>query len=422
MPVEPLNAEDKASLALADHAIITNALSGLKGRAVPPWLQANNPFQDGTLPRGKTAFAAVAPDDLTELTAIRSPLHAIDGWSYLARALNALISGNPHAARHLAYYAELRGALSILASSGIGIFNKRNAVIDAAGGVHILAERHTHDMCWAVVSEWALAPSSLGRMVQPLRLSGRSLLDPFREFFPSGASVAASHLMTAWGFDLEQGAEDRDERNWSSYQPTALSNLKTTPEDDLAFLRMFWEALRPGGVSLTRHLLRILLEAEAVVYNLQVADYQTQYDRIDEGVKNLASFNFLCRITEPVDHDFLVLAAKRSTPAHPYSMICRAALLLRLASGMAEASLLAAGIQPATDFEEWWKDFGVNHGLWTPDTEPLTTSTLWDDVGLALEDAAEAPTAHRHEWITTLAGSAVRICEAERAALWEMFQ
>jgi hypothetical protein len=419
MPVDPLSAKDKATVALADVGVVRNALSALKTRAIPPWLSPTNPYQDGTLPPVKVP---VADQDLVEIIAIRGPLHAVDGWSYVARALNALVSGDSHAARHLAYYGELRAALSILASSGIGIFNKRNAVIDATGAIHNLAERPTHDMCWATISQWALSATSLDRMVGPLRLAGTSLLDPFREFFPSGASVAANYLMTAWGFDLAQGAQDRDERNWSSYQPTALADIKTTPADDTAFLTMFWNALRPGGMSLERHLLRILLEVEASAHNAHLSAYRAPYDRIDDALKPRIPFDFLTRVTDAVDHQFLVHASQQALPAHPYSMVCRAALLLRLATGMAEGNLVAAGIQPSVQFEVWWKEFGLSHGLWAPEAEPETSFQLWDDVDIALDDAAGAPNAHRHRWISALAGSAVRVCETERVALWGLFQ
>jgi hypothetical protein len=419
MAIDPLSAKDKATVALADVKVIRSALSTLKTRAVPPWLDPTNSYQDGTLPPIKVT---VTDQDLIEIVAIRGPLHALDGWSYVARALNALISGDPHAARHLAYYGELRAALSILASSGIGIFNRRNAVIDAAGTVHNLTERSTHDMCWATISEWALSAASLNHMVKPLRLAGTSLLDPFHEFFPSGASIAASYLMTEWAFDLTQGADDRGERNWSSYQPTALADIKTTPADDTAFLTMFWEALRPGGMSLERHLLRILLEVEARVHSDQLSNYRESYNRWDDSLKLRMPFDFLTRVTDAVDHAFLVHASQRTLPAHPYSMICRAALLLRLATGMAESNLTAAGIQPVVQFESWWKEFGVSHGLWAPEYEPATSVQLWDDVELELEDAARAPTVHRHGWISALAGSAMHIGKTERVALWGLFQ
>ncbi|MFG1214950.1 hypothetical protein V5F72_20870 [Xanthobacter flavus] len=419
MAIDPLNASDKTAVARADVGAIRNALSALKTRSVPPWLGPANPYPDGTLP---PVNVAVADQDLIEIIAIRGPLHALDGWSYVARALNALIGGDAHAARHLAYYGELRGALSILASSGIGIFNKRNAVIDALGTVHNLAKRATHDMCWATISQWALSGASVDRIVGSLRLAGTPLLEPFREFFPSGASVAANFLMTEWGFDLAQGAEDRDERNWSSYQPTVLAQIETKPKEDMDFLKMFWEALRPGGASIELHLLRILLETEAKVHSTQLIDYKGSYDRLDDSLKTRIHFDFLTRATDARDHELLAFASQRALPAHPYSMICRAALLLRLATGLAEGNLVAAGIQPSVQFEAWWKAFGISHGLWAPEAEPASSFLLWDDVDLALDDAISAPTAHRHGWISALASNTMRICETERAALWGLFQ
>jgi hypothetical protein len=421
VPVDPLGAGDKEVLALADTASILSALNAFTGRAVPPWLTPTNAYQDGTLPPPR-APAVIASEDLIEIVAVRGPLHALDGWSYIGRALNALISGDAHAARHLAYYAELRAALSILASSGIGIFNKRNFVIDSTGAVHSMTERHTHDMCWASVSEWALSATSLDQLIKPLTIAGTSLLEPFREFFPSGASVAAGYVMSEWGFDLAQGGDDRDARNWSSYQPTALLNVRTTPTEDMAFLEMFWNAIRPGGIEVERHLMRILLEAEARNHNEQLTAYADAYSRLDEAFKGRANFDFLIRNTEPVDHPFLVYASDRTLPAKPYSMICRAALLLRLATGMAEQNLISAGLQPTVQFEAWWKDFGASHGLWEPGAEPETLPQLWDDIDLALEDATLAPTTHRHRWVSALAGSAMRMCETERAALWGLFQ
>ena len=422
MPVNPLRLADVALLARADVHIVRNELSKLRTRIVPPWLGPANPYPDGILPSGGAAFRGVAAQDLLEILAVRGPLHAMDGWSYLGRALNSLISGNSHAARHLAYYGELRAALSILASSGIGIFNRRNVVIDATGGVHYLEDRPTHDMCWATISEWALLPDSLNQMVSSLFLAGTPLRDPFSEFFPSGASVAASQIMTEWGFDLAQGWGDRGERNWSSYQPTALAGIRTTPEQDTAFLKCFWEALRPGGMILERNLLRILLEAEAQAHGQVLAAYRAPYERLDNSLKAIVPFDFLTRAIDPNNHSFVSHASDRHLPSNPYSMICRAALLLRLATGMAERNLAAAGIQPSIQFDGWFREFGVDHGLWSPGTEPSSSYELWEDVDLALDDAESAPSAHRHTWLLALSSNAVPVCQTERAALWGLFQ
>ena len=416
-----LNATDRTILALADPNVVINALSRFRTQACPPWLPATNPYPDGALPKAQSDFAAVSGTDMLEIIAVRGPLHAIDGWSYLGRAFSSLLSGQAHAARHLSYYAELRAALSILASSGIGIFNRRNAVVDAAGVVHIMSEHTTHDMAWLALAEWSARSSSMERLIKPIQLAGASLLEPFREFFPAQILTAAGQLMVNWGFDLQQGTADRDQRNWSSYQPTPLGPILTSPAQDAGFLRMFWNSCRPNGVELERHLLRILLETEARSHYLEVSDYEHSYARLQESTKAVVPFDFLTRVDDPVDHDFIIELAKTSLPAPPYAMMCRAGLLLRLATGMAEENLRAAGVQPNQHFNNWWQEFGANHGLWRPGLPPAATADLWEDIDVALEESAAAPTGHRHEWVSALAGNAMRMCETERVALWGLF-
>jgi hypothetical protein len=420
--VTPLNPADLAILARADSSCIVNALARFRTQACPPWLPANHPYPNGAVPTGRAGFAAVAALDMVEVIAVRGPLHAVDGWGYLGRALSALLSGQAHAARHLAYYAELRAAQSILASSGIGIFNRRNAVIDSVGAVHIMSERPTHEIAWLALTAWCGRSASLERLITPIQLAGASLLVPFREFFPAQILSAARELMFNWGFDLRLGAMDREQRNLSSYQPTVLTPLSTTPAQDADFLTMFWGILRPNGVELERQLFRILLETEARSHGLEVLDYESRYERLMEGTKAVVSFDFLTRVDSSVDHDFIIHLANKSQPAPPYAMLCRAGLLLRLATGMAEENLRAAGVQPVVNLDAWWQDFGVVHGLWAPGAPPGSTADLWHDIDLAIEDVAAAPTGHRHEWLMALGGNAMQVCQAERAALWGLIK
>lgn len=419
--IVPLTNSDRAFLRRADPSVVVNALSRFRSHVCPPWLPSGHPYPDGVLPNG-AGFAAVSDADVLEIVAVRGPLHAIDGWSYLGRAISSLLSGQAHAARHLAYYAELRAALSILASSGIGIFNRKNVVIDAAGQVHAMSERPTHEMAWLALEEWSALSSSIKRLISPIRLAGTSIHDLFQEFFPGPVLAVASKLMGNWGFDLQQGMIDRDQRNWSSYQPTALGPIQTNPAEDASFLTMFWNACRPNGVEIERHLLRILLETEATQHNSHVSDYAHIYGRLNIGTKMIVSLDFLSRVNEPVDHEFIIKLANTASPAPPYSMICRAGLLLRLATGMAEENLRNAGVQPVVQFSQWWEEFGASHGLWPPNMPPVATADLWEDIDFALEESNQAPTGNRYEWISALGSRAMRMCEAERAVLWGLFQ
>ena len=73
-------------------------------------------------------------DQLAEYVAASSILHCADGWSYLGRAMAAQLRGDIGAARHLAYYGELRGAISLLAAQGIGIFSGIHAALRSRAG------------------------------------------------------------------------------------------------------------------------------------------------------------------------------------------------------------------------------------------------------------------------------------------------
>ena len=79
------------------------------------WLAKTNRYAINTVERlaldlkpGKTLHAK----HLAQYIAASSILHCADGWSYLGRAINCLLKGDPHRVVHLAYYAELRAALS----------------------------------------------------------------------------------------------------------------------------------------------------------------------------------------------------------------------------------------------------------------------------------------------------------------------
>src|SRR6266481_5958480 len=66
-----------------------------------------------------TTANAANLQQMADYLALSTCCHALDGWRYLSQASIALMTGARNQALHLAYYAELRAALSILGSSGI---------------------------------------------------------------------------------------------------------------------------------------------------------------------------------------------------------------------------------------------------------------------------------------------------------------
>lgn len=418
----PLVASDEPTIRAADPSFIRAALMGLATRGT--WLRAGHPNPDGSVPKNKAQFDAILANDVIELLAILGPLHSVDGWSYLARALSALMAGDPHAARHLAYYAELRGALSMLANSGVGIFNSQNRIVDANGNLRALQGRNTHDMCWTVLEFWGKEATSVHSILTSIEINGGTLLDALFTYFP-GLSVSGvgAQLIKEWGFDLQLGHRDHFERNLSSYSPNVLTPVGMPPEEDAAFLRPFWSAFEPKSWVIERHLLRKLLELQqTIVGGAAIGERVNEYSNLDARVRAYVSAEFLSRVSEPNDHPLLAAASDSTNPARAHSMIARGALLLKIATATSEQNLTAATIRPFQHLKLWWTEYGSARGLWAPNSEPFDMTDLWLEVEDALDAVSPATPGNRHAWFSQLQGAVVKLCETERIALWRLCQ
>ena len=100
---------------------------------------------------------------LAEYVGVSAPTHTFDGWSLLSRSVSCLLRGDPYSAVHLAYYAELRATIAILASEGIGIFNRKHCIVDRNGNCELINVKGrprnrvlgTHECAWSVFEWWA---------------------------------------------------------------------------------------------------------------------------------------------------------------------------------------------------------------------------------------------------------------------------
>lgn len=418
MPPEPLTVPARATLALADSTHILASLGRFSGAVATTWVDPASSRPDSRFARNQN-FGALPAPEVVEAIAVRGPLHCIDGWGYLARAVGALSAGDGHAARHLAYYAELRGALSILATQGIGNFNSKNVVVDIHGAIHAAPDRQTHEFSWLALENWAQSPGAFEKISRSLDVNGVSLLDALKAFFPSPSSaMLGSELIREWGFDLSQSHVERESRNDSSYQPNELVSVRTAAPDDILFLRQFWQAFEPDTYRLERFLLRKMLESQATLLNVNLLGRGTEFQRLDARVHDVLSIDFIERRSEPDDHAILALA--RNPVAGAHEMIARGALLLRIATGLVESNFKAALVDPTADLEFWWALYGVERGFWATSSPPDEMALLWADIAEALQDAEAAPAAERFDWLARSPLGLPRTCEAERIGLWSL--
>lgn len=439
-----LSAADKATIAALSRSHIAVTTVGLKRfltRSI--WLGKTNHYLHDVVERLKAAPAnAVQRRNLAQYIAASVSLHANDGWSYLGRAVACVLAGDAHRALHLAYYAELRAAMSLLASSGIGIFNNRHFVVPAVNSTSKLnSGLGTHMTAWLALEHWAQQPSSGALFTNLIRPEGRKLDDWFQ---PQGGAATlapqARGWFMQWGMDLGLATKDREARNQTSYRPDGIpATWEASAKDGLEFVRDTWSALEPSSNSsfeqIDRHILRLALEryfqglhgraaiaADSAFIALvkTTVDAQSLADPTSQRLKK-----FLLRQVAPSDP--LIFSYSTMAPGIPatdaLAVLSRAVLLLRIATGSASDLLQQAGFA-ADVLSFWWQKLGEARGLWTPGSPPTALTDLWADVEESLNElvAVEASDPTALESVNSVAfgmeGRLNVLSSHERVGLW----
>lgn len=376
-------------------------------------------------------------DDLADYVAISGLLHQTDAWSYLGRAVSALAAGVPSEAMHLAYYSELRSALSILACQGIVVANHSQYVLASGGAVVQLSVSGTHEAAWDCLSDWASTAAGAGVVGSIVRHQGRTLTAWLqgRQFAGGSTSVVGS-LMQSWGLDLATYRGDRKRRNLASYLPSDLEFARTpeTPESVRALvgeLCLLLEPSTPGAFP--------TLDAKLVALALRGAFKGRDLSLTGEALRSIAS-----RVLPPgrdseragddllfhiADNSSLPHNASISGPAvHPprladiRAVFGRALILARLSTGAVSLLQESAGVI-LEDMGRWADFVGVKSGYWDPPPRPDPLLDLWEDLRADVESLqAEHPfgparffTLHDNSASTLL-----RLSGLTRAPLWNL--
>jgi hypothetical protein len=341
--------------------------------------------------------------DLAQYIAASCLLHATDGWSYLGKSLIALLQGDPHRARHLAYYAELRASSSLLATEGVGVFSKFHFAITGRNSVtQLQVARGTHRFSWECLEFWSGKQSSGQLFAKMVRPYGVTLEDWFATV--GGASAIAPQAQDwfrQWGVDLQNFPDDRNARNVSSYQPDGIPDAwYINSREALEFARDLWASLEPSTQSrfevIDRHILRIGIEKLFTARTNKVGSmHPADFRAFAEPIVKSQSFSaaaevewlkFITRSNAP--HDAIIFSHSQQPATDinvgAQAVISRAALLLRVASGSTTMLLRDAGYN-ATAIEFWAEGLGQGRGLWEGKSsgDPLD---LWADVVPLLEE------------------------------------
>ena len=438
MATQELGAEAKAAIDTASAAAVQDAATSLLGHCHGgQWVDPDSPFI-GTPSKAIAALRAldtrVANRYLCEYLAVSTLFHCFDGWSFLGRAMDAEMAADPSTAGHLAYYAELRGAMSLLASQGIGVFDRTHTATIEDRPFKIIEDGgNTHQFIWKALDRWANlgAAHVLFRVVAP---HGTTLDEWLEVLHPSrsGVIALAAKLVRQWGFELQRFETDRVLRNLVSYNPTYLVSAapRSIPEvlQSVIDLWRCCEPSRPGAFHqldwlLLRHSLRIVFgngNGGGPSYSERIEEIGQRLDLSADDEDALRR-----RLSSTDTGSTLLSSASAATPVtgsnYSSQVLARAALMLRLATGCVRTVFDTSQGEVHRFLSRWSAESSVSRRA--RPSAGASAADSWTDVSEALDRVAEwvsedaAPKSYFEFWRDRSADAAV-LSSTERIFLW----
>lgn len=419
------------------------------------WLNSTNGFSTSSGPgfkylkNGKTGKVKLS--DLSDYCAAASLLHCTDAWSYLGRATNAFSAGLLTEAAHLAYYSELRSALSILASSGIVMDDFNGYGLDG-GSLRPIIQGSSHQIIWALLSVWSSTTGGTDAVGSLIKIENESLAEWLRlRAVPGNTSSTITNLLQEWGVDLKSLSNDRMRRNIASYRPSRLEhhapsssgdsarNLMVTqtrnwlieicrlvePDMQGSFPNLDAELLtlaiaRVGGVgSVTSSIASLSnhhpTSAELKTLAVEVLGSDKRTEMIASRLYNLFS----------TPSNLVRAASNNPAPSYPVTsvhlegMLGRAIILARIATGYVNQVQVRAGIK-FTDMAPWADNIGLELGFWHPNPRPEPFIDMWADLREGMDDLGENYSVDLATLISSVPTPLIVVTGLTRVALWSL--
>lgn len=450
MPTDKLPSDSEAIVDGASRQAITDhfselVTSGLKGC----WLENGNRYRENASDVFEKDCdanpAAINSKELSGYIAASAPTHLIDGWSFYARASEALLRGDSSTAIHLGYYAELRAAMSILASDGIGVFNKIHPVIESTNKFSLLPgidrwdgkkskfekakKPGTHQVVWPLLEYWSTTQKASNLINNSICIENATLSEWIMALgLKSPSSAIAKDCFKKWGIDLANLDEDHKIRNAVSYRPSHLRSL-TDPSaaNVLNFVCESWRAFQPDS-----HGRFAELERQILKHSLRLAGLG---NKTDNNIEKTLEENLQLSSTKSEsyakallnDSESLLIAYSSVTPpdmtlpSYPLEVLARASLLLFIATSSVRDHLSQAGFKNLDFFAHRL----ISNRLCRSNILTSDYTDLWGDIEASIDATVDwskinGATGSLCEWRVANLEEAHQLPAFELAAIWGM--
>ena len=431
-----LSPKQKQALDSANREAVQEHLNNLKQFwREGSWIQKGNLYEHDCIQKLKNFDNANSNHHthLSEYIAASSLTHLADGWGYLGRALSALLNGDEGVAVHLGYYAELRAAMSLLASEGVGVFDNRHFVIDSYRQVKKAPNNRngprTHKFTWEAL-EYLFKQRGTKLIDGVIKPGGHSVSDWIRGLrqTPGPSKELIEDWLVSWGLDLSRLAEDQNYRNFYSYRPTAfIDNHSVNTERAVQFITQLWRLCEPQDHTqfslLDAHLIRSGLHR---TQNTDKQNVRLLLDGLSLQNDSIVGdwLKFLCK-GNARDDDIIHYARGSASPGHAdhvFQVLSRALLLLRIATGSCHDHLKETGNGSNFDLLSfWWRPLGFARAVLPSDNYEDEIIDLWSDVEDAIDSVSNCDAGlmiEPYNLFTRKAHPLHALTTTERICLW----
>lgn len=396
------------------------------------WLLKTNRYRESCISLynrdTKPLARSLNHDDLYAYVSASAPTQIIDGWSYLGRAIDATLRGDPYAATHLGYYAELRAAMGLLACEGVGVLSKNHTVIDHLKQTHTFKGKGTHSDIWPMLNYWSMLAKAANLLDDLVKPNSIRLSDWLAATGTSTVPVKAVAMrwLQSWGLDLANVDDDHDSRNLVSYRPSEFRRPKQlNVHQQTSFVEELWQLFEPGTVRRFPNIERFLLRN---AHRKQSRGILSPAGLQRLGLTAHESLNwitFLQKTDDPKPFQLIEERVPIEDPTCHLRIISRAALLLFIASAAARRLLLNAGYS-LNDILFWWGQHGEERALWDAGSLPSDPRDMWADIAQAISDSASwrisnpIATASLHQWRHNQGGALADFGGFELVGIWAL--
>ena len=356
----------------------------------------------------------IPQSEIKSFLAASSLSHLLDGWTYLQNAFQALLNGDSGTAIHLSYYAELRSAMSILSTEGLGVFSDKNIGVFSSTDNCEFPKNYdkgippnvsykkpstaTHVFVWEAMEKWIDSPIKPDAdILKIFTVRDKTFYSLIEYFHPStGASTlrsvqAIKSWLKEWCLDIRTFRQDRELRNDVSYRPQKINGFSTYLDFKtiISNLDNYWRVISPSVTDkyslLDTYLLRKLFYS--LYQNLNSPPplrdlIENAFNQHGINDKNL--FDFLS-FEPPYQDDHIIFNQASQTNTNALSILARATLLLRISVGLVSQLFHDGGINKA-QLSFVWNSYAVDNGFWNNGAIPNDFNNLWNDIEPYLTD------------------------------------